>query len=468
MWHLFKRFDLTDYFVVRYFTLLFLLLIAGCSPKVQVPDNPKPAWLSAKPSQAGYYTGIGKGTKNGTNNYIQEAKKSAFEDLISEIKVTVSSSSVLSTFEDDKTFKEQYEQIIQTTAADDIEEFEQVGAWEDEGNYWIYYRLSKARYKEIKDQQKRNAVILAIDFFEKAQAADIAGDRIQALSFYFQAFKSMEKYLGEAIAVTINGKDMLIVNEIYASIQSLLDKIQVNVTPAEVAINRRLNLNTQTVIAKAMYKDLVKPAPLLPLFASFEKGGGDVFPDYKTDAQGNAKILINKITSRELEQTVRVKVNTDAISGTSGSPVFALIAKRLQIPASQIILKVKRPIVYITMDEKSFGSNKNNPQISNRLKNLLANSGFEFTTNKKEADLWVDVLCDSEKGSISGSIYITYLSGTIKVSTVREGKEIYTTGFDRIKGYGLDYDKSSQDAYNKGLDVLEKERLQELLDNVLQ
>jgi hypothetical protein len=468
MWHSVKRFDLTDYFVVRYFTLLFLLLIAGCSPKVQVPDNPKPAWLSAKPSQAGYYTGIGKGTKNGTNNYIQEAKKSAFEDLISEIKVTVSSSSVLSTFEDDKTFKEQYEQIIQTTAADDIEEFEQAGAWEDEGNYWIYYRLSKARYKEIKDQQKRNAVILASDFFEKAQAADIAGDRVQALSFYFQAFKSMEKYLGEAIAVTINGKDMLIVNEIYASIQSLLDKIQVNVTPAEVTINRRLNLNTQTVIAKALYKDLVKPAPLLPLVASFEKGTGDVFPDYKTDVQGNAKILINKITSRELEQTVRVKVNIDAISGTSESPVFVLIAKRLQIPASQIILKVKRPIVYITMDEKSFGANKNNPQISNRLKNLLANSGFEFTTNKKEADLWVDVLCDSEKGSISGSIYITYLTGTIKVSAVREGKEIYTTAFDRIKGYGLDYDKSSQDAYNKGLEVLEKERLQELLDNVLQ
>lgn len=466
MWHLLKRFDLTDYFVLRILSFL-LIVITACSPKVQVPDNPKPAWLSAKPSQPAYYTGIGNGTKQGTNNYIQEAKKSALEDLISEIKVTVSSSSVLSTFEDDKTFKEQYEQIIQTTAADEIEEFEQVGAWEDDTNYWIYYRLSKARYKEIKDQQKRNAVILATDFFEKAQAADAAGDRVQALGFYFQAFKSMEKYLGEAIAVTINGKDMLIVNEIYASIQALLNKIQVKVDPAEMTINRRLNLNTQTVIAKAMYKDLVKPVPLLPLIASFEKGSGDVFPEYKTDAQGNAKILINKITSRDLEQTVRVKLNINAISG-AGSPVFDLIAKRLQIPGSQLVLKVKRPIVYMTTAEKSFGLNKNSPQISNRLKNLLANSGFEFTTNKKEADLWVDVLCDSEKGSISGSIYITYLTGTIKVSALREGKEIYATAFDRIKGYGLDYEKSSQDAYNKGLEVLEKERLQELLDNVLQ
>jgi len=248
----------------------------------------------------------------------------------------------------------------------------------------------------------------------------------------------------------------------------LLDKIQLKVEPAELVINRRLNLNSQTVIAKALYKDLVKPVTQLPLSATFAKGGGDVFPDYKTDANGNAKILINKITSRDLEQTVQVNLNIDAISGTSGSPVFTLIAKRLLVPASQIILKVKRPIVYMTTDERSFGVNKNNPQVSNKLKNLLANSGFEFTNNKKEADLWFDVGCDSEKGSITGSIYITYLTGTIKVTALKEGKEIYATAFDRIKGYGLDYDKSSQDAYNKGLDILEKERLKELLDNVLQ
>jgi LPP20 lipoprotein len=455
------------YFVNRIFPLVFAILIA-CSPKVTVPDNPKPGWLSAKPSQPSYYTGIGKGTKSGTNNYIQEAKQSALEDLISEIKVNVQSSSVLSTFEDDKEFKEKYEQIIKTTAADEIEEFEQIGTWEDDNNYWIYYRLSKARYKEIKDAQKRNAVILATDYYEKAQAADKAGDRIQALGFYFQAFKSMEKYLGEAIAVTINGKDMLIVNEIYSSIQGLLDKIQLKVEPAEVLINRRLNLNTQTVLAKALYKDNIKSVGMLPLSASFEKGAGDVFPDYKTDDHGIAKILINKITSRELEQTVSVTVNLDAISGTSGSPVFTLISKRLLVPSSQIILKVKRPIVYMTTDEKSLGINKNNPQISNKLKNLLANSGFEFTNTRKDADLWFDVLCDSEKGSVSGSIYITYLTGTIKVTALKESKEIYATAFDRIKGYGLDYDKSSQDAYNKGLDVLEKERLKELLENILQ
>ena len=133
---------------------LFLLILAACSSKLQQPVETKPSWLSGKPSSSDYYVGIGYGSKTVNTNYIQVAKKSALEDLVSEIKVTVSSSSVLSTFEDNKNFREAYEQIIQTTAADEIEEFEVVDSWEDGTGYWVYYRLSKERYRQIKEQQK--------------------------------------------------------------------------------------------------------------------------------------------------------------------------------------------------------------------------------------------------------------------------------------------------------------------------
>jgi hypothetical protein len=53
------------------------------------------------------------------------------------------------------------------------------------------------------------------------------------------------------------------------------------------------------------------------------------------------------------------------------------------------------------------------------------------------------------------------------VSSAREGTEIYSTTLDRIKGYGLDYDRSSIDAYNKTVETLEKNNMNELLDTVL-
>lgn len=449
--------------------LLLLILAVSCAPKVHNTAPPKPDWLSAKPFPDGYYTGIGHSPKDGTNNYIQIAKKSALEDLVASIKVNVSSTSVLSLIDENKQFHDRFEQIIQTDAADEIEEFELVEAWEDEFNYWVYYRLSKARYKEIKEEQKRNAVLLATDFYKKARQADTDGQRVLAIGYYFQALRSMEKYLGDAIWVTVDGQQILITNEIYAAIQQALDNIALSVNPTEIVLNRRMNTNTEEVIASAAYKDLNQPAIDLPLKAAFEKGQGVVYPEYKTDDQGQAKMLLSKIGSRELEQTVVVKVDikTLAAAGEDES-VFSLVADALKTPSAQVVLKVQRPVVYLTAAEESFHRTNHYQQISNKLKNLLATAGFEFTPTREAADLWVDVTSDTEKGSVSGSIYITHLTAVVRVTAVKEQKEIYAMTLDRLKGYGLDYDRSSVDAYNRAVETLEKERMKELIDTILQ
>lgn len=451
----------------------FLIILSGCSPSLTNSnkadlDNPRPDWLSAKPIQDRYYIGIGHSVKDGTNNYIQSAKNSALEDIISEIRVTVSSTSVLSMIDANKEFQEKYEQIIKTTASDELQEYEQVGAWEDDQNYWVYYRLSKQRYKEIKDEQKRNAVTLALDFFTKAKQAERAGDDMLALGFYFKGFGAIEKYLAEPIRLEYEGKEILLTNEIYASIQQLLDKIELVANPSQIMLNRRVTSGTETVNVSAMYKGSKKPISGLPLKANFEKGAGDVFPEYKTDGDGQTKILLTKISSKDIEQTVAVKVNMLSFAGENASPIYALVSEKMVVPKVNILLKVQRPIVYITSDEKTLGVNKANEQITNRVKNFLTNSGFEFTNNKEKAELWMDILANSEKGAVSGSIYITYVTAVIKVVSLSGNKEIYATTLERIKGYSLDFERSSQEAYNKSLEVLEKEKLPELLNAILQ
>jgi hypothetical protein len=457
---------------VRKILFLLIFFAAACSPSVNSsktdPSKIRPAWLAAKPADDAYYAGIGHGTKDGTNNYIQSAKKSALEDLVSEIKVNVSSTSVLSQIDVNKEFSEKYEQMIQTTAADELEEFEQVDSWEDDRNYWIYYRLSKARYKEIKDQQKRDAVALALDFFTKAKQSERADETVAALGFYFQGFRAIEKYLGEPITLEFEGKQIMLTTEIYANIQQLLDKMQLTADPSSIELNRRVSQSTQAVTTQARYKDSGKPVADLPLKATFEKGAGDVHPDYMTDASGLTKILLTKISSRELEQSVGVKVNLLAFAGNDASPIYAMMAQKFNVPKANVLLKVKRPLVFVTSQEKSLGVDKSNRQLTNKVKNYLANAGFEFTEDRAAADLTLDIQADSEKGAASGSIYISYVTAVIRVATSQENKEIYATTLDRIKGYSLDYERSSQEAYNKSIEVLEKEKLPELLNAVLQ
>jgi len=456
--------------------LLLVLICASCnaqkkSKKKQAKVDPatvKPAWLSAKPPEDIYYIGIGHSVKDGTNNYVQSAKKSALEDLISEIKVNVSSSSVLTSIDVNKEFTEKYEQIINTSVADELEEFEQVDSWEDERNYWLYYRLSKQRYKEIKDQQKRDAVALALDFFTKAKQSERAGSTVESLGFYFQGFHAVEKYLAEPIRIEYEGKEILLTNEIIASIQHQLDNIRITNTPDAFDVNRRVAQTGQAITAKATYKDSGKPVIDLPLRATFEKGSGDVFPTYKTDAGGSAKILLTKITSRDVEQSMSVKVDPLAFAGQNASPVYTLVTQSMAVPTANVNMKVARPLVYVTSAEKSLGIDKSTRQVTNKIKNYLATAGFEFTDNKNLSELWVDVQSDSEKGSATGSIYITYVTAIIKVATTKDNKEIYATTLDRVKGYSLDYERSSQEAYNKSIESLEKEKLPELLNAILQ
>jgi hypothetical protein len=51
---------------------------------------------------------------------------------------------------------------------------------------------------------------------------------------------------------------------------------------------------------------------------------------------------------------------------------------------------------------------------------------------------------------------------------MKDNKEIYATTLDRVKGFSLDYERSSQEAYNKSMETLEKEKLPELLNTILQ
>lgn len=453
------------------YVFLSVFLLVACSPSVNKPPvdpNPRPSWMSAKPMADAYFVGIGHSAKTGTNNYVQEAKKSALEDLVSEIKVNVSSTSVLTQIDNNKEFRERYEQMIQTTAADEIEEFESVDSWEDDKNYWVYYRLSKQRYREIKEQQKRDAVTLALDYFTKAKQSERESNPIQALSFYYQGFRAVEKYLAEPITLTFEGKEMILTNEIYASMQKILDDIALSANPSQLTLNRRVAQGSQTVVVHAASKSTKKSMADLPLWAAFEKGSGDVFPDYKTTPDGHARILLTKIGSRELEQSVAVSVNLLSFAGTNPSPIFVLVSSKMTVPKVSILMEVQRPVVYVAAAERNFGNPRQTLQLTNKIKNYLSKEGFEFTEDKSKAELVMDITSDSEKGAVSGSIYISYVTSVIRVSTARDNKEIYATTLDRIKGYSLDYERASQEAYTKSMEVLETEKLPELLNAILQ
>src|ERR1043165_33225 len=90
-----------------------------------------------------------------------EAKKNALYDLASEIKVDISSNSVLYTVQNNNNFNENFNSLIKLSNSDNIEGYTLVDSYENEKQYWVYYQLDKQEYLDQKARKKQLVVTKA-------------------------------------------------------------------------------------------------------------------------------------------------------------------------------------------------------------------------------------------------------------------------------------------------------------------
>jgi len=381
--------------------------------------------------------------------------------------VNISSSSVLYKIDKDHKFEEEFQTTIKSTATEQIQGFELVETWEDLGNYWVYYRLSKAKYSSIKEEKKRNAQSIALDYYEKGKSSESNPQQLgTSLGYYLQGLYSIREYLTMPNRVNHSGKTILLGNELYAAIQGLADQITLSVPDSGYWVNRRL-ANGLPIPVSVIHRNGV-PLAGIPIKGVFALGDGLIPPGNLTNQGGHTKIIISKIYGHEKKQQVALSIDLASLSQTSSTDKFYdMLLKQFVTPTETVGLTVNPPSIFITAEERILGTTNTNHQISNKLKNILSSQGFVFTNDKNQASLWMDLTSDTQKGPISGSIHITYLTMGIKVVDLNADKEVYSTGLDRIKGYSLDYKRSSREGYEKALELLEKDTLPMLIKAIL-
>ena len=122
------------------------------------------------------------------------AKKNALNDLASEISVLVQGETFLNQLEVNRDFEETYMSQINTTTSEQIEGYQVAGTWENDGEYWVFYRLSRAKHAQLKAEKKRMALDAAKDYYLKAKDARIAGSISQSVDLHLQALLQMKDY----------------------------------------------------------------------------------------------------------------------------------------------------------------------------------------------------------------------------------------------------------------------------------
>ncbi|NIK73981.1 hypothetical protein FHS56_001494 [Thermonema lapsum] len=431
---------------------------------MQEKDN-RPEWVKSRPISSVYYIGIGSASMR-QPDYQETAKKNALQDLISEIKVTVSSTSFLYQLDKNGSFREEYESNIKTIATAEIENFEIVDTYDDGERYWVYYRLSKAEYTRQQEQKKKNAHQTALAFYQKAKEAEQNHQWIEAMEGYFQALFAIKNYWGENLEININGESRSLMVEAYYGVQNILNKINLFISPQEVRLKRR-NSQPQLLKLRATVANQQALA-YLPLHSYFQDGEGILSCPPTADANGTASLELKRALSATTTLHLIVEPNLMQIAKVKESDKLErFLIERFSTPKATVTIHIEKPVVYVESQEFNLDKPLENKIIEQYVKSELSKKGVEFSSTAQNADVVLSIKANTEALSRNGAIHISKLSIQAVAIDPITRREILTTTLDNIKGFQTDYEKAGLDAYKKAQQEVSLQLVRKLTEALL-
>ena len=304
--------------------LLFLLELKICQGATI------PAWVNQRPRMPDYYIGIGMSKKD-VKDYQTRAKSDALLDLAQEISVAVSGTFVQNIVEKTGLSEAMVRSEIRLSSKAHISEHQLMDQWEDDDVYWVYYRLSKKRYRQLRDRDRSTASKLAADMFRRALLAGDDHKIVSALRFDYEALQQLSDFLGESIEADINGRTLFLGNAIYAHLQGLMTAIQLSserpILPVLIDATRSEQV---AVIANAATDDQKQVGiAKLPLTFSFPWRSNKT--TQHTDQSGRAVCEVGSVPGSENGPAVHVSIDIKALFPEANIVLKALL-KRISQP----------------------------------------------------------------------------------------------------------------------------------------
>ncbi len=116
---------------------------------------------------------------------------------------------------------------------------------------------------------------------------------------------------------------------------------------------------------------------------------------------------------------------------------------------------------YVVTSELNLNSTLQPKLIENRVKQMLANSGYPVTENRSAADFILEINSSTKINKNDGRMHYTDLSGIIKILD-KQQQVRYVKNIDPITGVQLNYTEAGVNAYQKLADYLERSFMQNL------
>ena len=437
--------------------------LSACGSTQKWADPPD--WVLQRPTLSGYYIGVSSASKIQFGaDADATAKKRALADMAGQIRVVIESTSILHTTQFQGVAGQNFSERISSASAEDLEEYELIGTYEDATNHWAYYRLSKATYERIRNQRKMATLEVAGGHWMSAENARTEGRVAAALDFYIWGLETLEDYWDELNEWSTPGGSVALDRACLDGISQVLADLSLQ--PATSTLRLSFSDRYQgTLACQALFAGA--PAAQIPVWSRYNRGTLPKTASISTNSEGLCTFDIGQfepgIKSAEMSLEIRID---DLSPRLKDSPVQRLI-QGLPTPTVTVPITLETPKVHLHTVERINGK----PSASSQLKNAIAQGlnarGIQWVERAADADMVLELEADTrEAGSASG--FYTAMLNASAVLKNSEGQPILRQNLTDVKGVQLDWNKAHDAAYRKAQDEIEGGFLKKLIEALYQ
>lgn len=436
---------------MRHFSsFLILIFLISCSSGKKLSYDElmagAPSWVKSGPNTPGYYHGVGMASKTGTSDdYREVARQNALSNLASGISVNISSSSVLNLYEFENNYSEYYRENIQMNTQEYLEGYELVEKWESETQYWVYYKLSKQKYVDVKQERIDKSMGVSKSDFDKAREYSRKGDANEAMHFYLKSLEEVKNYLGEDLRVEVDGENegyaSLLISEIMESVQNL--RLVYSVT--QVKYTRGVGPDEES-IQLSVFDENDNPVKGIPVNVSPSYAPGKSMA-LVSDAKGNVRFKIEPFDSQRKDEYISSKVNVNKmVKDNTSEPVVRRLLQSIKIPEYVLPMEIISPKFAVITTEGNLEDEMPASPIENLFISLLKKDGLNVISNAENADYIIRAQINTKQDSEVRAKFSSALSASFELKN-RAGQTLYTENLIGITGLGSTFENAGEDAY---------------------
>mgnify|MGYP006135232233 CR=1 FL=1 len=431
--------------------LAFLFAFCGTTKKVEEPINIAPAWVQNYPVIEGYYVGIGIADKSThPEEFIQVAQQNALQNLSTQIKVNIATESVFLQMEREYGFEEEFKSNIKVKADEYIEGYEMAGTFTQKNEYWVYYRLNIEKHNEIQEARKFEAMELSKSYLNEAN--DSYNKPQKRYINFVSALSILKPYLSDPLYTEYDRKNVFLGNEIISSFRSFVDDFRMKYVGKKI----KVMIGDEVGDIKIQVNHNQQPLKNVKLNISSSIMQVEKFSE-TTDENGIFTVIVPKITSAEAIQKMFVSINfEDWINESTSDEFIKKLIESIQTHQINIPAYVYTPNIYVVSQEKHFNKEKVSTELKFAAESALNKLGFTAVSNKKDADLFMSIFSNTEKGQVINGqkMFTAYLNLTIQVKDNND-LIVFSDQVNKIKGIQLDIESANSDAYKGAKEEIE-------------